>query len=101
MANEKNDWETSWKRMRLKSRGSELINFLFKVLYQLLPTQEKLFRINQANFAYFKAEGCPGDQIEDLTHTLILCPGNNGIGIKYLNAVKRHVPDITAERAFL
>ena len=101
IANENNDWETSWRRMRLKGLGSELISFLFKVLHQLLPTQERLFRINQANSAYCKAEGCSGDQIEDLTHALILCPGNNGIGIKYLDAVKRHVPDITAESALL
>ena len=101
IANENNDWETSWRRMRLKGLGSELISFLFKVLHQLLPTQERLLRINQANSAYCKAEGCSGDQIEDLTHALILCPGNNGIGIKYLDAVKSHVPDITAESALL
>ena len=101
LANENNDWETSWRRMRLKGLGSELISFLFKVLHQLLPTQERLFRINQANSAYCTAEGCPGDQIEDLTHALFLCPGNNGIGIKYLDAVKKNVPDITAERALL
>ena len=101
IANVNNDWETSWRRMRLKGLGSELISFLFKVLHQLLPTQERLLRINQANSAYCKAEGCSGDQIEDLTHALILCPGNNGIGIKYLDAVKRHVPDISAESALL
>ena len=101
IANMNNDWEESWRRMRLKGLGSELISFLFKVLHQLLPTQERLLRINQANSAYCKAEGCSGDQIEDLTHALILCPGNNGIGIKYLDAVKRHVPNITAESALL
>ena len=42
IANTENDWETSWRRMRLKGLGLELMSFLFKMLHQLLITQEVL-----------------------------------------------------------
>ena len=102
-ANMENDWETSWRRMRLRGLGSELTSFLFKVLHQLLATQDRLLRINQAedNSAICKANGCSGEQIEDLKHALILCPGNDGIGLKCLDVVKTLIPDITAEGALL
>ena len=96
-----NDWETSWRRMRLKGLGSELVSFLFKLLHQLLVTQERLFRINQAATSLCKAAGCPGDMNEDLEHALMQCPGNNGIGLICMDAVKRHIPDLTIENALL
>ena len=103
LMNLENDWETTWRRMRLHGLGSELTSFLFKVIHQLLTTQDRLFRINQAkdNSAYCKAAGCSGDQIEDLKHSLILCPGNDEIGIKCLDVVKTLIPDITADGALL
>ena len=83
--------------------GSKLISFLFKVLHQLLAAQDRLLRINQVedNSAICKANGCSGDQMEDLKHALILCPGNDGIGLKCLDVVKTLIPEITAEGALL
>ena len=46
LASPSTDWETTWRRARLKGLGSELISFLFKVLHKLLTTQERLVRTN-------------------------------------------------------
>ena len=99
--NMENDWETSWRRMRLKGLGSELVSFLFKLLHQLLVTQERLSRINQGTTSTCKAAGCPGDRIEDIEHALMKCPGNNDIGRVCMDAVKIHIPDLTIENALL
>ena len=101
LMNMENDWETSWRRMRLKGLGSELVSFLFKLLHQLLVTQERLSRINQGTTSTCKAAGCPGDRIEDIEHALMKCPGNNDIGRVCMDAVKIHIPDLTIENALL
>ena len=39
------DWETSWKRARLKGLGSEVKSFFRKLLHLLLPTEQRLSMI--------------------------------------------------------
>ena len=96
-----NDWETSWKRMRLKGLGSELVSFLFKLLHHLFVTQERLSRINQGTTSTCKAAGCPGYRIEDIEHALVKCPGNNDIERVCLDALKIHIPGLAIENAIL
>ena len=101
LANPENDWETSWRRMRIKGLGSDVVSFLFKLLHQLLATQERLSRINQATSNACKAPGCSEDQLEDLAHALYYCNGNNGIGIRCIDAVKTFIPNISIDKALL
>jgi hypothetical protein len=35
------DWDVTWERVRLKGLGPNLTSFLFKIVHQLLPTQER------------------------------------------------------------
>ena len=51
------DWSTSYRRARLKGLGSEIVTFLWKLLHQLLPTEERLARCSQAVTASCKI--CP------------------------------------------
>ena len=39
------DWETTWRRSRVKGLGSEAIYFLWKIPYCTLPTEQRLARI--------------------------------------------------------
>ena len=87
--------------MRIKGLGSEVVSFLFKLLHQLLATQERLSRINQATSNACKAPGCSEDQTEDLAHALYYCNGNNGIGSRCIDAVKTFIPNISIDRALL
>ena len=40
------DWKTVWHRARLPGLGHVLVSFLFKVMHDLLPTQERVSRTN-------------------------------------------------------
>ena len=88
LANPENNCETSARRMRMKGLGSEVVSFLFKLLHQLLATQERLSRLNQATSHACKAPGCSEDQKEDVAHALYYCNVNTGILICCLDAVK-------------
>ena len=46
LASPDTDWERSWRLARLSGLGPENISFLFKMMHQLLPTQERLSRIS-------------------------------------------------------
>jgi hypothetical protein len=39
------DWPATWTLSRTKGLGSEQTTFLFKLLHQLIPTQDKINRI--------------------------------------------------------
>ena len=71
------DWESTWSKARMSGLGSELISFLFKVLHDLLPTQERIARTNPAVNGDCKL--CIHNVKEDLVHALFRCPGNHGI----------------------
>ena len=68
------DWESTWFRARMSGLGSKLISFLFKVLHDLLPNQERIARINPAVNGDCKL--CVPNVKEDLVHALIRCHGN-------------------------
>ena len=72
------DWESAWSRGRLHGLGSELMSFLFKVLHDLLPTQERVARTSVTVNGNCKL--CDLNVMEDLVHALIRCPGNQGVG---------------------
>ena len=74
------DWETSWRLARLPGLGSELTSFLFKLLHQILPTQERVARTSPTISSCSKVSNCPGDMVEDLPHALVHCSGNLGVG---------------------
>ena len=94
-----NNWEMSWKRARYRGLGPELTSFLFKVIHQLLTTQERLSRSNPNTSAKCKSIGCPGVENEDLGHALIRCPGNMGVGRTIMDRVQSFVPNMTDEMA--
>ena len=74
------DWETSWRLARLPGLGSEHTSFLFKLLHQILPTQERVARTSPTASSLCKVNNCPGDMVEDLPHALVHCSGNLGAG---------------------
>ena len=99
LANPDYDWDISWRRITLKGLGPKMTSFLFKVVHQLLPTQERIARTNPRVSSTCKAVGCSGVEIEDVTHALISCVGNDGVGITVLNCVNIHVNGMTDEGA--
>ena len=60
------DWISTWPRMRLTGLGAELSSFLFKVMHDLLPTQERVARTSPAVSGNCKL--CSPNAEEDLIH---------------------------------
>ena len=90
------NWERTWRLLALSGLGSEHRSFLFKMSHQLLPTQERINRTSKAASPTCKAQGCTGDQEEDLIHALVDCKTNNGVGLSLLNALKQHMPQLSS-----
>ena len=79
------DWDRIWSRARLPGLGSEFTSFLFKVLHDLLPTQERLSRTSPTESGQCKL--CVTDVQEDLVHALVRCPGNQGVGQAVMHCI--------------
>ena len=92
------DWDTSWRLARLPGLGPGHTSFLFKLLHQILPTQERVARTSPTANSNCKDSRCNGDTIEDIQHALVLCNGNNGVGQKIIEVAQMHAPGVTAEQ---
>ena len=94
------DWSQVWQLARTKGLGSELISFQFKILHDILSTQERIARLglNQEH---------PGlcllcrMETEDLVHTFLYCTRNMGVGLALLGCVQQTIPELSSEAAVL
>ena len=93
------NWEECWKLARLHGLGPENTSFLFKLLHNTLITQERLSRTNPKISSLCKSSGCPGTDVETLSHALVLCPGNNGVGTRVMQTLQSFVPGLGVEEA--
>ena len=98
-ANLDTDWEQCWRLARLPGLGPENTSFMFRVLHQTLPTQERVARIKPGSSAKCKMEGCQADTDETLCHALIHCQANDGVGHRLLDRIRGVQPDLGAEAA--
>ena len=80
------DWETCWRRARLKGLGSEATSFLWKLLHRLLPTEQRLGRILPNSSALCKY--CPNPPTADLEHTFFGCVKTRDVGRKLFDAIR-------------
>ena len=83
--------ESIWPRIRLPGLGSEISSFLFKVIHDLLPTQERVARTSPTVSGSCKS--CQLDTTEDLHHALVSCPGNAGVGQAVLQCLPQGQDD--------
>ena len=79
------NWETVWHRVRLPGLGPVMVSFLFKVVHDLLPTQERVSRTNPAVTGTCRM--CELESLETLEHALVTCPANQGAGVALLAAL--------------
>ena len=93
------DWPSTWTLARTKGLGSELTALLFRLLHQLLPTQDRVQRIVGA------AQEHPGRcqqcqlEVEDLLHAFFLCQKSMVAGHALLGYVQHCVPGLSPEEA--
>ena len=92
------DWTQVWSLARTKGLGSELVSFQFKIMHDLLPTQERAARLGVGEPNHGQCLLCRLDT-EDLVHGLLDCPYNMGAGQALLGVVQQILPDLDNERA--
>ena len=92
------DWPNIWARSKTKGLGSDLSSFLFRLLHQLLPTQERVQRI-MGNRGQEPAGLCLlcRQEREDLQHAFFFCQESAGVGLALLGYVQHVVSTITPE----
>ena len=91
------DWENCWRLARLPGLGPEKISFLFKLLHQILPTQERVARTKPNSSPQCKVQGCQSLAEENLSHALIHCQANDQLGTKLLESMREIQPGLSAE----
>lgn len=97
--NPQTNWEECWELARLHGLGPENTSFLFKLLHNTLINQERLSRTNPKISSLCKFPGCPGTDVENLPHALVLCHGNNGVGTRVMQTLQSFVPGLGVEEA--
>ena len=85
------DWEHCWRLARLSGLGPENMTFLFKLLHQILPTQERVARTKPCTRSSCKMPGCHVE-VENLEHSLIFCQSNDDVGLLLLELLRGITP---------
>ena len=89
------DWENIWRLARLP--GPDNTSFLFRMLHQTLPTQERVARTKPNQSSICKLNECNADLEENLDHALIQCEANSCVGTGLLDCLDTIVPGLQAE----
>ena len=87
------DWERSWSLARIKGLDSEQISFLWKILHDLLPTQERISRIMNTNDPMCKLCNTEPD---NLSH-LFSCSFTREVCQALLQVVRSVCPDASSQ----
>ena len=90
------EWEGCWALARLPGLGPENVSFLFKLLHQILPTQERIARTKPNTSPNCKNPVCL-DTLDDVKHALIHCQANDGVGDLLLQNIRGVVPELQVD----
>ena len=88
------DWELSWTLCRQKGMAPDLSSFLWKMLLDLLCTQQRLHRIGASPSDLCKL--CTTDR-GTLEHELISCSYNANTGYQLVTCLQNYIPTLTAK----
>ena len=92
------DWEVTWKRIRLLSFSSNTVSFLWKLVHDLLTTEERL-NSTLGKCPATCRHGCPNGPIADQIHCFFHCSMTRNVGQWLLGIVQNFAP--TNERNIL
>ena len=95
------EWTTIWKLANQKGLNPDEKSFLFCLLHDLLPTQERLFRFQMRNTPNPNCILCSENEAANLTHTLITCPYNLEVSTWLLSLLRVHVPHVQPKQVAL
>ena len=84
------NWERAWSLAVTPGLPSSFLTFLWRMLHDLLPCQTRLFRLRMPNANSDICTLCDLNVAGDLTHSLMLCTYNGGVG-QFLLTLLHHV----------
>ena len=83
------NWELSWHLCRQPGMPPHLASFMWKLLHDLLCTQERLHRVGSSPSSSCKlCKDVTGTQV----HELILCHHNDSLGTNLLSTIQSYIP---------
>ena len=91
------DWGRSWLAVCIPGLTPEMRSFLWKMLHCILPTQDRLHRMNMPNAPSPLCVQCTAGEVDNIDYALLRC-----IKIKLeanflLGTLKSGIPDFTLE----
>ena len=89
------DWENTWPLACMPGLESTDCSFLWRMVHNLLPTQERLNRI-LSTVTSPVCTLCDSEDVCDLSHALISCKFNNDIDHWLIRCLKTQCPPQTA-----
>ena len=87
------DWALSWSLCRQSGIPPDMTSFLWKMLHQLLGTQERLHRLGSTPSSLCKL--CK-QETGSLKHELLECSHNNQLGELLQSCLQSYIPDLSA-----
>ena len=93
LASPTTDWALSWFLCRQPGIPPDMATFLWKMLHNLLSTQERLHRLGSSPSALCKQCKLVTGTLQ---HELLECPHNDHVGEHLLGCLQTYVPGLTA-----
>ena len=85
------EWESVWALSNLNGLCSSDKTFLWRMLHNILPTQERLHRLGMRNAPSPICTHCNTNIVDSLSHSLISCSQNRQVADWFLHLLRPHV----------
>ena len=95
-----NDWEKTWSLASIPGLTSDSYTFLFKMIHNILPTQQRLHRI-LTSVTSPTCTLCDSQSICCCSHALFTCNYNIEVGNWLINVVNNVTPGVTPRNLIL
>ena len=95
------DWVNTWSLAVTPGLSSDLTSFLWLMIHHLLPTRERLHRMNMPGTNSPICDLCDLQAVDNLEHALLQCPSSRPSATLLYSAVQSILPDIQLSQVLL
>ena len=93
------DWTSTWSLSRTKGLSSDLTAFLFRLLHQLLPTQDRVSRLVGGQNEHTGRCSLCLQEVEDQVHAFFTCQKSMIPGLACIGYVQTVLPNLSQDEA--
>ena len=97
LASPATDWGRSWRLARLRGLEPDLVTFLLKMLWGILPCKARISRIIPKVTPECQLCNLSADALkvsESLEHAIFICEGNKGVPELLIKLLKLYIPSV-------